>query len=35
MHLANAISYITDEEKTQGGLLVGSHNCNIDSAHCQ
>ena len=32
MHLANAISYITDEEKTQSGTLVGSHNCNIDSA---
>ena len=32
MHLANAISYITDEEKTQKGLLVGSHNCNVDSA---
>lgn len=32
MHLANAISYITDEEKTQRGLLVGSHNCNIDTA---
>lgn len=32
MHLANAISYITDEEKTQAGLLVGSHNCNVDSA---
>lgn len=32
MHLANAISYITDEEKTQGGLLVGSHNCNADTA---
>lgn len=32
MHLANAISYITDEEKTQGGALVGSHNCNIDTA---
>ncbi len=31
MHLANAISYITDGEKTQGGALVGSHNCNIDS----
>ncbi|MBD5456915.1 MAG: relaxase/mobilization nuclease domain-containing protein [Lachnospiraceae bacterium] len=32
MHLANAISYITDEEKTQRGALVGSHNCNIDTA---
>ncbi|MDE7251109.1 MAG: relaxase/mobilization nuclease domain-containing protein [Lachnospiraceae bacterium] len=32
MHLANAISYITDEEKTQCGALVGSHNCNVDSA---
>ena len=32
MHLANAISYITDEEKTQGGALVGSHNCNTDTA---
>ena len=32
MHLANAISYITDKEKTQDGLLVGSHNCNIDTA---
>ena len=32
MHLANAISYITDEEKTQDGALVGSHNCNVDSA---
>lgn len=32
MHLANAISYITDEEKTQAGSLVGSHNCNVDSA---
>ena len=32
MHLANAISYITDEEKTQGGALVGSHNCNADTA---
>ena len=32
MHLANAISYITDEEKTQKGSLVGSHNCNADSA---
>ncbi len=32
MHLANAISYITDEEKTQRGALVGSHNCNVDSA---
>ena len=32
MHLANAISYIIDEEKTQGGTLVGSHNCTIDSA---
>ncbi len=32
MHLANAISYITDEEKTQGGILVGSHNCNADTA---
>ncbi len=32
MHLANAISYITDEEKTQGGALVGSHNCNVDFA---
>ena len=32
MHLANAISYITDEEKTQGGLLVGSHNCKADTA---
>ena len=32
MHLANAISYIKDEEKTQSGSLVGSHNCNVDSA---
>ena len=32
MHLANAISYITDEEKTQRGALVGSHNCNADTA---
>ena len=32
MHLANAISYITDEEKTQNGSLVGSHNCNVDTA---
>lgn len=32
MHLANAISYITDEEKTQRGILVGSHNCNTDTA---
>ena len=32
MHLANAISYITDEEKTQDGILVGSHNCNVDTA---
>ena len=32
MHLANAISYITDEEKTQSGSLVGSHNCNADTA---
>ena len=32
MHLANAISYITDKEKTQDGLLVGSHNCNADTA---
>ncbi len=32
MHLANAISYITDEEKTQKGVLVGSHNCNTDTA---
>ena len=32
MHLANAISYTTDEEKTQEGILVGSHNCNVDSA---
>lgn len=32
MHLANAISYITDEEKTQSGVLVGSHNCNVDTA---
>ena len=32
MHLANAISYITDEEKTQRGALVGSHNCNADIA---
>ena len=31
MHLANAISYITDEEKTQAGSLVGSHNCNVDT----
>lgn len=31
MHLANAISYITDEEKTQDGTLVGSHNCNVDT----
>lgn len=31
MHLANAISYITDEEKTQDGSLVGSHNCNVDT----
>ena len=32
MHLANAISYITDEEKTQRGFLVGSHNCSVDTA---
>lgn len=32
MHLANAVSYITDGEKTQEGALVGSHNCNVDSA---
>jgi len=32
MHLANAISYITDGEKTQEGALVGSHNCNVDTA---
>ena len=32
MHLANAISYITDGEKTQDGALVGSHNCNADTA---
>lgn len=32
MHLANAISYITDGEKTQGGILVGSHNCSTDTA---
>ena len=32
MHLANAISYITDGEKTQAGALVGSHNCNVDTA---
>lgn len=32
MHLANAISYITDEEKTQSGSLVGSHNCSVDTA---
>ena len=32
MHLANAVSYITDEEKTQSGALVGSHNCNVDTA---
>lgn len=32
MHLANAISYITDGEKTQEGALVRSHNCNVDSA---
>ncbi len=32
MHLANAISYITDDEKTQSGALVGSHNCNVDTA---
>ncbi len=32
MHLANAVSYITDEEKTQRGALVGSHNCNVDTA---
>jgi len=32
MHLANAISYITDEEKTQNGALVGSHNCSVDTA---
>lgn len=32
MHLANAISYIMDGEKTQRGALVGSHNCNVDSA---
>lgn len=32
MHLANAISYITDEEKTQDGALVGSHNCGVDTA---
>ena len=32
MHLANAISYITDGEKTQDGALVGSHNCSVDTA---
>ena len=32
MHLANATSYITDGEKTQDGALVGSHNCNADTA---
>ena len=32
MHLANAISYITDGEKTQDGALVGSHNCGIGTA---
>lgn len=32
MHLANAISYITDGEKTQDGALVGSHNCGVDTA---
>lgn len=32
MHLANAIFYITDEEKTQKGALVGSHNCSVDTA---
>ena len=32
MHLANAVSYITDGEKTQDGALVGSHNCNVDTA---
>ncbi len=32
MHLANAISYITNEEKTQSGALVGSHNCSTDTA---
>ncbi len=32
MHLANAIFYITDGEKTQEGVLVGSHNCGVDSA---
>lgn len=32
MHLASAISYITDEEKMQDGAMMGSHNCNVDSA---
>ena len=32
MHLANAVSYITDGEKTQRGALVGSHNCGVDTA---
>ena len=32
MHLANAVSYITDAEKTQEGVLVGSHNCGVDTA---
>ena len=32
MHLANAISYIMDGEKTQDGALVGSHNCGVDTA---
>ena len=30
MHLANAISYITDEVKMQDGILAGSHNCNVE-----
>ncbi len=32
MHLANAVSYITDGEKTQDGTLVVSHNCGADTA---
>ena len=32
MHLANAISYITDGEKAQDDILVRNHNCNADTA---
>lgn len=32
MYFANAISYITDEEKMQKGSLMGSYNCNADTA---